>query len=241
VAEIKQRGTLRVLVAEGRPQMFSAAPSRDPGLERELLEGFARSLKVRVEPVPVASWEALIPALLAGEGDLIAGGLTATPARALQLQFTVEVFPTRTVVLTRKPRRVVRTLEELRQERVGTVKGTSMAEAALRLGLTRKSVDDTLVGGKAFDNALAEGRVTALLADFEHALLLQQADRDVQFGMWASPRQSLAFGARKDCPQLVSSLNQYIRVLHTSRTWIGMIVKYFGPSAADAIQRVREE
>lgn len=82
-----------------------------------------RTLLWSLEVVPVAAWDALIPELLAGKGDLIAGRFTVTESRRKLIAFTSEVFPTRNVVLTRRPHRVVETLAELRQEKVGTVKG----------------------------------------------------------------------------------------------------------------------
>ncbi len=60
---------------------------------------------------------------------MAASGITITPARQKLVDFTAETFPTRLVVLTRKPHRVVGSVEELRREKVGTIQGTSMADA----------------------------------------------------------------------------------------------------------------
>ncbi|MGH8514778.1 MAG: transporter substrate-binding domain-containing protein, partial [Gammaproteobacteria bacterium] len=78
--------------------------------------------RLRMEPVTVSTWDGLIPALLQGRGDLVAGRFTVTEARSRQVAFTTEVFPTRNVVLTRRPGRVVTTLDELRAEKVGKIK-----------------------------------------------------------------------------------------------------------------------
>jgi ABC-type amino acid transport substrate-binding protein len=116
LAAIKQAGTLRMLsvVVEKEPEFVSSQSER-PGFDREVLEGFARLHRVKLELVPVPSWDGLIPALLKGRGDVIAGRYTATDTRRKQIAFTTEVFPTRPVAVTRKPR-VVTTLGEAAPE-----------------------------------------------------------------------------------------------------------------------------
>src|SRR6185503_15405772 len=124
LAQVKQRGVLRVLRMDVRRDDEFFPPARDgaadPGFDREVLDGFASLQRVRIEPVTVASWDGLIPALLEGRGDVIAGRFTVTEARQRQVAFTAEVFPTRNVVLTRKPGRAVASLDDLRAEKVGT-------------------------------------------------------------------------------------------------------------------------
>jgi ABC-type amino acid transport substrate-binding protein len=97
---VKTRGALRVLAVHIKePDVFFQFSGR-PGFDRELLEGFAALHRVRLEPVAVASWEDLVPALLAEKGDVIAGGFTVTAERERRVAFTREAFPSRNVVLT---------------------------------------------------------------------------------------------------------------------------------------------
>ena len=111
--------------------------------------------------MPVEGWDNLIPALLQGRGDLIAGRFTVTDARLKQIAFTSEVFPSRNVVMTRKPHAPVATVEALRQEKVGTIKGSSMAEA-VRAVVPAPNVDDSFPPG-GLPGALAAGKVTAVV------------------------------------------------------------------------------
>ncbi len=90
--------------------------------------------------VTLASWDDLIPALLARKGDVIVGGYRDTEVRRKSVAFSAETFPTRMVVVTLKPHPVVRTLEQLRTEKVGAMKGTAMAEAALAAGVPRQNL-----------------------------------------------------------------------------------------------------
>src|SRR5262245_45998919 len=96
-AEMKAAGALRVLVMPDvhRPEFYSLTPGTPPGFDAELLEGFAKLHRLKIQPVPQSGWDALIPALLDGKGDLIAGRFTATDGRKKTVVFTSEVFPSR--------------------------------------------------------------------------------------------------------------------------------------------------
>jgi len=52
--QIRERGSPRVLVsADEHPDWFSFEGGSNPGFEREILEGFARLQRVRLEATPV--------------------------------------------------------------------------------------------------------------------------------------------------------------------------------------------
>jgi len=240
LAGIQKLGSLRVIFMDDprQPEFFSAAENGPPGLDREILAAFAGLQRLKLEIVPVTSWDALVPALLEDKGDMIAGRFTVTPSRLKRIDFTEEVFPTRNAVITRRPHRVVRSVEELRSERVGTIRGTSLAEALAAAGVPPANVDDGVpVGGIA--EALRSGRVTAAVWGVEAAIAAQRKDPDLQVGLFLGPPASLAYGVRKDEPQLLGALNQYIVNLHRTPTWDRLVVKYFGDASLDILRKAR--
>jgi ABC-type amino acid transport substrate-binding protein len=238
--EIRERGVLRVLVVEGSPEFYAVRPGALAGLDRELLDGFARLHKLEIKTVEVPSWDELLPALQEGRGEVIAGGVTATDKRRQLIDFSVEVFPTRHVVLTRKPHRVVQSLQELRSERVGTIRGTSMAEVVTSVGIPAANVDDSFASG-GLPAGLKGNRFTACVDGLEEALVAQRADPALQIGMFVGPRQSLAFGVRKDEPELRRALDEYLANVRRTPTWNRLVVKYFGASALDILKKAGEE
>jgi ABC-type amino acid transport substrate-binding protein len=86
--EVLKRGTLRalVVVSEEEAYFVSSRPDAPPGFDAEVLEGFARLHKLKLAIVPVGGWDALIPSLLKGKGDLIAGGFTGTVKGTFMLE-----------------------------------------------------------------------------------------------------------------------------------------------------------
>jgi len=238
--EIVGKGTLRVLVMPDtkRPEFYSLKPGALPGFDAEVLDGFAKLHKLKVEPVVVGSWDALIPALTEKKGDLIAGRFSATDSRKKLVDFTSEVFPTRMVSLNRKPKKPIETLEQLKSEKLGVIKGTSMAEAVAALGVA--SVDDSIPAG-GYGDALKAGKITAAVWGVESAIALQREDPEIQLGVFLGSHASLAYAVRKGDAELLKALNDYIENLRKTQTWSRLVVKYFGVSAPEVLKKARGE
>lgn len=239
LAEVQQRGTLKVLavVIAEEPQFLSQAPGTPPGFDHEMLEGFARLHKLKVEIVSIPSYDALIPALLKGRGDVIAGGFTATDTRKKQIAFSEEAFPTRNVAYNRKPAKPLLSVDGLKSEKVGTYKGTSMAEDLAAAGIS--SVDESIeLGG--FPEALKAGRISAAVDGIEAALVARLKDPELQIGPFIGKPGSLAYGVRKEDEKLLLALNGYLSNLRKTQTWSRLVVKYFGDSAPEILKKARE-
>jgi ABC-type amino acid transport substrate-binding protein len=217
---------------------LSATPG--VGFDREVLEAFCNLHGLKLEVIPLQNWGDLIPALRQGRGDVIAGRFNVTPARRELIAFTAEVFPSRHVVMTRRPHRVVATVDALREERVGTVKGTSMAEVVAAAGVPPGRVDDTIMTG-TLPEALRTGRVTAVVLGIENAISAQRQDPEIQLGTFVGPPSSLAYGVRKEDAALLAALNAYIGNLRRTATWSRLVVKYFGEAAPEVLRRARGE
>jgi len=242
MAEVKKSGTLRVLVNPDvrRPEFFSVAPGVPPGFDQEVLRGFARVHGLKLEPVVVDGWEALVPALLAGKGDVIAGRFTVTAARREQIDFTREVFPYRLVVLTRKPHPVVSTLAQLRSEKVGTTRGSSLIDGLDAAAVPLANRDDKIPTG-AYVDALRSGRVSAVVWGLECAIPSQREDPDLELGMFVGTPGSLAYGVRKEDTALLSALDEHIGALRRSPMYFNLVRRYFGHDAPQILEKVRKQ
>ena len=163
-----------------------------------------------------------------------------TESRRKLIDFTSEVFPTRHVVFTRKPHRVVATREELFEEKVGTVKGTSMAEVIAQAGVPPARVDDTVPTG-TLPIALKEGRITAAVLGVENAMAAQRRDPEIQLGMFLGTPGSLAYGLRKEDAELRKALSEYIDNFRRTPAWNRLVVKYLGDAAPEILRRARTE
>jgi ABC-type amino acid transport substrate-binding protein len=236
--EAKARGRLEVLFVPGSPEFVDV--DKHAGFDMEILEGFARLHRLAVTWVPVRSWDVLLSTLNDGAGDLAAGGITVTDARQRIVRFSGEVFPSRHIMVTRRPHRVLQVVEELRQERVGTIRGTSIAELVALANVPAANVDDSFASGR-LPAALRDGKITATVLGVEDALVARRADSALQLGGFLGPRQGLAFALRnRDFPSF-APLNEYIANLRRTPSWNRLVVKYFGDVALEILREAQKE
>jgi ABC-type amino acid transport substrate-binding protein len=75
----------------------------------------------------------------------------------------------------------------------------------------------------------------------ESAIALQKEDPEIQLGMFLGPPASLAYAVRRDEPELLKALNEYIDNLRRTQTWNRLVVKYFGAAAPEILRKARAE
>lgn len=86
--DILERGSVRVGVSEFVPWTMKTNEGELIGFEIDVAKKIAKDMGVEIEFL-VYDWADIIDALNEGDIDLIAGGMAITPARALQLNFTL--------------------------------------------------------------------------------------------------------------------------------------------------------
>jgi len=87
IDDIKARGVLRAGLSTFVPWAMRDKTGKLIGYELDVGARLAADLGVKHEPMPTA-WDGIIPALLAGNFDIIIGGMTVTPARSESVDFT---------------------------------------------------------------------------------------------------------------------------------------------------------
>jgi ABC-type amino acid transport substrate-binding protein len=232
---LKARGTLRALMTkEDYPEWFSLSGGPDPGFERELLEGFTQLHRLKLEIVFVPAFDATIPALRAGRGDLIPG-IIDTAARRKQITFTAEVLPSRHVAVGLGRHGAPRTVEELRGRKVAVVAGTTWAEVA------RQHVPAAqLVSYARADEvwaALHAGTATATVVVLSEYLSARRHEPDLVTGVFLGERVSAAWGVRPGDTELLAALDDYLSLKRQSMGFARLVVKYFGPDATTILDR----
>lgn len=85
--DVLERGTLRVGFSSFVPWAMRDKNGGFIGFEVDVAREVAKDMGVELELVPTA-WDGIIPALLAGKFDVVISGMSITPARNLQVNFT---------------------------------------------------------------------------------------------------------------------------------------------------------
>jgi ABC-type amino acid transport substrate-binding protein len=214
---------------------FAQAESAAPGFEREVLEGFARVQKLHFEAVPVAHWEDAIPMLLRDAGDVL-GGISVTAERRERVDFSVELLPARSVVVTKRPHAPIRSLAELRSARLVIVANTTWADALEKAGVPlakATKVDELAAAIDAIRTDRSDATVTGVVDFF----LQRRRLYELEAGLPLGETQSSAWAVRKSCPELRQALDAYLGELRRSANWSRLLVKYFGADAPAILGR----
>ncbi|GMG87183.1 hypothetical protein MNKW57_15040 [Biformimicrobium ophioploci] len=209
---LKKRGKLRILVdAYSMSALHRGATQQD--IEIEEARKIAEELGLFPVFLLVNTFSDLVPALLAGKGDLIANNLTITEDRLYKIDFSYPTISTRVVLVSRKDEPEVKKDAPLRGKILTITAGTSyeafgesLRERHSGMVLThspRNFVD------LAIDVALEHSDFTML---DEHIFdLVKQYRDDLKVNKRYPQQQLLAWGIRKNSPDLLKAINQHVR------------------------------
>jgi membrane-bound lytic murein transglycosylase MltF len=225
---MRERRTVRALVVQDRTGFFIDR-GRPRGFEVELLEAWEqrlnagasrRELRVNVVYVPVP-FDEVIPALVAGRGDIAAAGLGVTEARREQVAFTTPLIrDVDELFVAHRAAPPLRSLDDLAGRRVHVQRGTSFSAHlhALSAGLAarglapleivevdpRLDVEDLieLVHAGVFHLTVADGHVAQLWAQVLDGIVVRE-DLPLRDG------GEIAWAVRPGSPELLASLDAF--------------------------------
>jgi ABC-type amino acid transport substrate-binding protein len=234
VAQIKASGELVMLSYLGANESFlRAAPGGGyEGLDYELVAGFARTLGVRLRVVVKPRFIELIPALLAGEGDLIASTMSITAEREAQVDFTGPYFPVVMMVLARKGSGLSG-VASLAGKRAGVPPGTTLEARAANMGFA--SVTGNARGAAEAQRSLDSGAVDVVLMESSLALpvlagksrleLVATLPEVEQYGIAVPPGSDLR-----------AELDRFLATTRNGRSYYQLVLRYLGPHGVELLR-----
>jgi len=226
VAEIKKSGELVMLSYLGANESFlRVLPGGGyEGLDYELVAGFARTLGVRLRLVPKARFVELIPALLAGEGDLIASTMSITAEREQQVDFSEPYFPVVAMVLARKGSGL-NGLPSLAGKRAGVPPGTTLEARAAKMGFA--AVTGNARGAAEALRVLADDEVDVVL--MESSLALPVLAREPRLEVVATLPEVEQYGiAVPPGSDLRGALDSFLVSTRNGRSFYQLVLRYLG-------------
>ena len=227
--QMRERRFLRVLVSFGRTNFFFDQ-GMPRGFEYDLLMEYENVLNTSVEsledrvklifiPVP---FDQLLQKLIAGHGDMAAAGLTITPQRRSQVDFTEPYLKAvDEVIVGRKDSEPLSSLDDLSGRTVVARKGSSYVTHLERLnqhlaakGLApvqiyeaqeKLSTEDILemLDAEAIDLAIADKHIATIWSALLKKIRIYPELAVHQGG-------EIAWAVRQGSPQVLESLNQFV-------------------------------
>ncbi|MDX1649900.1 MAG: transporter substrate-binding domain-containing protein, partial [Myxococcota bacterium] len=213
IERILREGELRVGMSGDQPPLnMTTKDGQLIGLEVALARALAENMGVEARFV-TKPFPELLPALEAGEVDMVMSGLTITPKRNLRAAFVGPYFVSGKSVLTHP-----HTLEAVR--RPADLNAPSFRVAALRGSTSAQFVervlpDATLVTVDALDAGVAavvSEEVDALIADYETCALaaLRRPEEDLVYLRRPFTVEPIGIALPAEDPLLVNLIGNYL-------------------------------
>ncbi len=241
--KIKERGSIIAIVDNSSTSYF-IYKGQPMGYEYDLLKRFANAMDLRLEIKIVTDLGEAFELLNKGEGDIIAHNLTVTKNRTDFMAFSAPHHRVRQVLVQRKPRNwrdmklheieqeLIRDPIELIGKKVHVRKSSSFSE---RLGNLSDEIGGDIViieESSEYDTErlirmVAEGEIDYTVADDDVASLNAGYFPILDVKTPLSLDQQVAWGIRKNAPQLKQKLDKWIQDMQSEADYYVLYDKYF--------------
>ncbi len=217
-ADILRQGKLRILLTRDFSSASYLPRGRSPLAEQQrIAEEFALSHGLMPELVIVDNFSKLIPALEAGQGDIIVDNLTINDFRLEKIAFSVPVDHVVEQVIVAKKDRSVQRVRDLSGKSVMVSKGSTFWHALKWLQQKRYPEIEIVetpdgVQIEAVLDKLAAGEIDATIMDSNLVKIYQSYRDDFRVAAKFSGQRDIGWGVRKNAPRLVSEINRYLQL-----------------------------
>ncbi|MBX7641702.1 ABC transporter permease subunit [Staphylococcus aureus] len=232
--KIKERGELRVgLSADYAPMEFEHTvngKTEYAGVDIDLAKKIAKDNNLKLKIVNM-SFDSLLGALKTGKIDIIISGMTSTPERKKQVDFSDSYMMTKNIMLVKKDKvNEYKDIKDFNNKKVGAQKGTEQEKIAQteieNASITSLSrLPDVIL-------ALKSGKVEGAVVEkpVAEAYLKQNPKLGISNVKFNEEEKDTAIAVPKDSPKLLSQINKTIKEVKDK----GLIDKYM-TNAANAM------
>lgn len=220
-------GELRVCVS--RSALFFSLAKDKPGIEYEILKGFAdrQGLQLRIRLV---GFSELIPKLEKRECDVGTGQMTRTIEREKTVDFSASYFPVRVVLLQPRGQAPLEP-DKLEGKRVLVSMGTAW-ESAVRAVPGLIAVEDR--AGRNSAEQIRAGLADALATDSTMVESSLERNADMQVALFLPGQDYYGFPLPKGSP-LKAALDQYLAAIKADGTYTAILNRHLDPETVELI------
>lgn len=240
---IKKRGYITALVDNNSFSYF-IYKGRPIGFEYELLRLLAKHLKVELKIKIISGVDNGIHQLNAGKGDILAFPLTVTKERTDYVNFSRPLFNSYQVLVQRKPddwktlqqseidKNVIRDPHALIGKEVHVMKSSSFAERMRNLsqeigGDVIVVEDSANAESESLIKQVALGNIEYTVADHPIAMVNANYYPNLDVNTKLSLPQQIAWSVRKNSPELLKVIDQWLIKIKKEPTFMVIYNRYF--------------
>lgn len=213
-SQIKTSKTLRIITWQGTESYLPRAGS-PPKVELDYLQQFADENKLEIELVSLKKFDELIPALLAGKGDVIAANLSVTQQRKKQVKFSNPFAETTEYLVMAKDAKTLASGKALAGRELAIQDGTAFATTAKGLAKFHTKLKIRKVPGEIgrdeMMDKVASGEYDLAILDSNLLSAMLKYRNDIKKSLQASSKRKIAWAVRPDSKKLLTELNHFLR------------------------------
>lgn len=217
---ILAQGKLRILLTRDNTNAAYLPRQGSPLAEQQrIAEEFALSHGLMPELVLVDNFSKLIPALIEGRGDIAISNLTINAERLKKMAFSVPLDHVVEQVLVASGDKSIQRVRDLDGKSVMVNRDSTFWHALKWLKSNRYpnieilEIPDGVQTEQVLDY-VAEGEVDATILDSNLVEIYLGYRDDLRVATNFSSQRDIAWGVRKNAPQLLSEINRYLQLEH---------------------------
>lgn len=229
LAAVLDSGSLRILTANNANSYYIYR-SRPTGFEYDLARKFAEYLGVQLE-VATPGWNGLVPSLQAGEGDLIAAGMTITEQREEKVAFSSPYMTVQQKLIHHKLVWGPKDVEALNGKEIHVRRNTSYHQRLKEL--QGNGVDVTIVlhddiPTEELIRLVYEREIPFTVADSNIALLNRRYFPDIRIGIALEEEQFLGWAVAHENQELLARINTFLEEMEEQGGLGKIYERYYG-------------
>ncbi|MFA9418919.1 MAG: transporter substrate-binding domain-containing protein [Gammaproteobacteria bacterium] len=216
--DIIRSGKLRILLTQDFTSVVYLPRKSSPLADQQrTAEEFALSHGLIPELIIVDNFSELIPALVAGKGDIIINNLTINDERRKKISFSIPVAHVREQVVVRRDDNSIKRVRDLSGKKVMVNRDSTFWHALVWLkknkypDLEILEIPDNQQTERLLDR-LAAGEFDATILDSNLIEIYLGYRSDIKVAVPFSGKRDIGWGIRKDAPKLVSEINRYLQL-----------------------------
>ena len=222
-----EEGKLTVVASIDFPPFENLVDGQPEGFEVDLMTAIAEQMGLEVNYLPTMKFDALVPAIAAGgTADVSAAGITITPDREAEVDFTDPIMDSNQCIVVKKGSDIAGSAD-LSGKIIGGQSGTTGIDWA------KENAPDAEI--KTFDEytavlaALQSGQVEAVVMDkpvADYYILNAYQDCEVVEAIPTGEQYGIAVS--KNNPNLTAAINEALQELKDNGTYEEIQMKWFG-------------
>jgi polar amino acid transport system substrate-binding protein len=229
VAAAEEKTYINGIDANYPPFSFIDSKGEPDGFDIKAMNWIAKEMNFKVKHQPT-DWAAIIPSLKAGKIDLIASGMSVDEPRKQQVSFSLCYYKTVMILVAKKDNPIMPNQTMEAGVKWGVQRGTSEANWIQDKLITDKEKKFKL---QQYDSAplamedVLNGRIDVAAVSQSSAEEFTEKGMPLKIlGSYGQPDDETAYACRKEDTELLNKLNEGLKRLMASATWMELKKQY---------------